>query len=410
MSKTNIPVVPLTNKVFLPGSSMTLAMKDYNICNPHLVSRGKKLKMFGIITYKDPSKKTLYNYGTLVGVASESPIISSEGMFPGLSMGLTNLNSWKLFVIGVERFKILSYTEENGTIYANIQVEKDKDSKIPEKLMEDLKNMTKAYIRSLPTPENVTNEREKIVSAETDPALLGFILIGYLDLPLADKQALLENFRLEDRTKKLIAVLNSFLSEDQLSQEISEKMKQDLSKRMGIQKKELENKLDNGDDLQLLEVKLQTLEIPTEYKKMVSEEIKRLKIMRKISPEYNSLKTYLDLIVALPWGLSSKDNYDIKSARIKLDSDHFGLEKVKTRILEYIAVRALRQDMKGSILCFTGPPGVGKTSLGKSIADAIGRKFVRIALGGVRDEAEIRGHRRTYVASLPGTFINVRNI
>jgi ATP-dependent Lon protease len=410
MSKTNIPLVTLTNKVFLPGSSMTLAMKDYNLCKNHLVSRGKKLKMFGIVTFRDPGKKIFYSYGTLVGVASESPIINSEGMFPGLSMGLTNQNSWKLFVIGVERFKILNFSEENGTVYANIQVEKDRDAKVSEKLLDELKNIGKAYIRSLPTPEYITNEREKIISDEQDVSQLGFIIAGLLEIPFSDKQAILENFRLEDRTQKLIQLLSSFLAEDQLSQEVSEKMKQGLSKRLEIRKKEIESKLESTDDHQVLEEKLQSLEIPVEYKKVVFEEMKRLKSTRKTSVEYNSLRNYLDTVVALPWNVSSKDSYDIHKAREKLDSDHFGLEKVKKRILEYIAVRALRGDMNGSIICFVGPPGVGKTSLGKSVADAIGRKFVRMALGGVRDEAEIRGHRRTYVASMPGSFINVRFI
>ena len=182
-------------------------------------------------------------------------------------------------------------------------------------------------------------------------------------------------------------------------------MKNDINNRIGVRRKEMGHS--GQDEVQKLETKLNSLSIPDESKTYVLDELNRLKSLSKNFSEYNMLRNYLETVAALPWGTSSKDNYDLKNARIQLDKDHFGLEKIKTRIIEYIAVRGLKNDMKGSILCFTGPPGVGKTSLGKSIASAIGRKFYRISLGGVRDEAEIRGHRRTYIGSLPGVFINV---
>lgn len=364
--------------------------------------------MFGIATYKDPAKKLLYNYGTLVGVASETPIATSESLFSGLNVGYSNQNGWKLVVIGVERFKILSSSEENGIVHATIQVEKDKDSKISESLLDNLKKSGKSYFKSLAMPENITIERENFIDTEKDPMHLGFYIAGYLDLPIPEKQSILENFKLEDRSQKILAHISTLLAEDQLSKEISEKMKKDISRKMEMRQKEIESKIDSVDEHQKLEDSIKNIQIPIEYKKTLLEEVKNLKGMKKFFPEYSMLKNYLDTVASLPWGVSSQDNYDLKHAKGQLDSDHFGLEKVKKRILEFIAVRGLRGDMKGSILCFTGPPGVGKTSLGKSIADSIGRKFVRISLGGVRDEAEIRGHRRTYVASMPGSLIKVQ--
>ena len=226
-----------------------------------------------------------------------------------------------------------------------------------------------------------------------------------MDLSVSDKQSLLENFKLADRSAKIIAFAKTLLSEDQLSREVAQKMSTDIQKKIGSRRDELNPRGQN--EIARLESKLQGLSIQEESKSSLNDELSRLKSMPRNHPEYNMIRNYLEVVVSLPWSISTKDNYDLQNSRAQLDKDHFGLEQVKKRIIEYIAVRGLKNDMKGSILCFTGPPGVGKTSLGRSIAEAIGRKFHRISLGGVRDEAEIRGHRRTYIASMPGVLITV---
>lgn len=367
--------------------------------------------MFGIVTYKDPDNKVLHSYGTLVGIAHESPIMRSESIFQSFfdsSFNTFSRQNWQLIVIGVERFKILSMTEDNGINYASIQIEKDKDSKLNDKLLADLKNSGKNFIKTLNISPTLAQEKENSFNTEQDPAILGFIIASSMDIPVSEKQALLENFNLQNRTEKIIKLTSTLLSEDQLSRDVSEKVKKDLVKKIE-QKGSLMPTfgVSKDNDIEKLEQKLLALELVPETKNYLTDELQRLKSMPKEHPEFNMMKNYLDLALGLPWNVSSTDNYDIKNAQSVLDNDHFGLEKVKKRIIEYIAVRGLRGDMKGSILCFTGPPGVGKTSMGKSIAAAIGRKFYRISLGGVRDEAEIRGHRRTYIGALPGVFITV---
>jgi ATP-dependent Lon protease len=362
--------------------------------------------MFGIVTYKDPEHKVMYSYGTLVGIIQESPIARSESIFSNFfdnSFNTFYSNDWQLIVIGVERFKILSMTEENGHYIASIQIEKDKTEKLSEKLLQDLKNSARSYWSSLGLSPSQLSEKEKHLTTEKEASELGFIIADSLDIPVPEKQSILENFSLSSRIQKIINLCSSLISENQLTREISSKIKDEVASKLPSRQSLGGNKA----ELEKLEEKLLALELQPETKVSLTDELSRLKAMPKEHPEFNMIRNYLELAAALPWNTSSVDNYDIKNARSQLDSDHFGLEKVKKRIIEYIAVRGLRGDMKGSILCFTGPPGVGKTSMGKSIAASIGRKFFRVSLGGVRDEAEIRGHRRTYIGSLPGVFITV---
>lgn len=232
-----------------------------------------------------------------------------------------------------------------------------------------------------------------------------------LDLQIHEKQSILENFKLGDRTTQIINFAKALLKDSQLSQEISEKMNSDIKKRISNRNIDIGRHSFEGprqrDEISKLEARLKSLKLPEETKIYLEDELAKLKSMPQSHPENSMIRKYLETALFLPWDTSSTDIYDLEKSKIQLDNDHYGLEKVKKRIIEYIAVRGLKNDMKGSILCFSGPPGVGKTSLGKSIAQAIGRKFFRISLGGVRDESEIRGHRRTYIGSLPGVFIKV---
>jgi ATP-dependent Lon protease len=235
-----------------------------------------------------------------------------------------------------------------------------------------------------------------------------------LDLKLAEAQEILETLETRTVLDKLTIRLNEILETLELSQEIQKKVKDGMDKTqrdymLREQLKAIQKELGEADErtveIDELKNRLAETDMPEEVKKVAGKELDRLSRMPPAAAEYTVSRTYLDWLLELPWEVSTEDTLDIIAAQETLDADHYNLEKVKKRIVEYLAVRKLKQDMKGPILCFVGPPGVGKTSLGQSIARTLGRKFIRLSLGGVRDEAEIRGHRRTYVGALPGRIV-----
>ncbi|HGJ67384.1 TPA: endopeptidase La, partial [bacterium] len=248
-----------------------------------------------------------------------------------------------------------------------------------------------------------------------EPSVTADMIAMYMDsVPIAHKQRLLEMTNVKERLTSLKSIMAKELSVLELSNKIQNEAKGEmdkaqrefyLRKQMDAIRTELGEDEDEASELKELEKQIEKAGMPTEAKKQAKRELNRLSRMHPSSAEYTVSRTYLDWLLDLPWKKTTTDMLDIAMAKQILDEDHYNLEKVKDRILEYLAVRKLKSDMKGPILCFVGPPGVGKTSLGKSIARAMGRKFVRISLGGVRDEAEIRGHRRTYIGSLPGRII-----
>ena len=258
-------------------------------------------------------------------------------------------------------------------------------------------------------PEMVTS-----IAAVDDPAYLADKLVEHLGIKLEDKQALLECANPAERLEKILGYMRSELEILEVEKRIRSRVKKQMEKtqkeyylneQMRAIQKELGEKDEFKNEIQELEEKLRQKKMPAEAREKCEREIKKLKMMSPMSAEATVVRNYLDWFLALPWFEYTEDKLDIKEAERILEEDHYGLEKVKQRILEYLAVQTLVGQMKGPILCLVGPPGVGKTSLGKSIARATGRKFVRVSLGGVRDEAEIRGHRRTYIGALPGKII-----
>jgi ATP-dependent Lon protease len=258
-------------------------------------------------------------------------------------------------------------------------------------------------------PEMVTS-----IAAVDDPAYLADKLVGHLGIKLGDKQSLLECTNPAERLERILGYLRSELEILEVEKRVRSRVKQQtemarkeyyLNEQMRAIQKELGEKDEFKDESQELEDKLGHKKMPAEAREKCEREIKKLKMMSPMSPEASVVRNYLDWFLALPWFEYTEDKLDIKEAERILEEDHYGLEKVKQRILEYLAVQTLVGQLKGPILCLVGPPGVGKTSLGKSVARATGRQFVRVSLGGVRDEAEICGHRRTYIGALPGKVI-----
>ncbi len=251
-----------------------------------------------------------------------------------------------------------------------------------------------------------------IVNIEKQPGQLGDLVASQVDATLAEKQALLAEPVLEKRLKQLTVLLNQELSILEMGNEIQNQVQEEvgnlqrehfLREQMRIIRKELGE--EDGTELEDLRQQVTEARLPAVVSREAERELDRLRHMAPNAAEYTVVRTYLDWILALPWKKSSRERIEIPRARKVLDEDHDGLEKIKERLLEYLAVRKLKRGSKGPIFCFVGPPGVGKTSLGRSIARALGRKFVRISLGGIHDEAEIRGHRRTYIGSMPGRII-----
>jgi ATP-dependent Lon protease len=253
-----------------------------------------------------------------------------------------------------------------------------------------------------------------LVRELSDPRIVADVTAGSLNISKGEKQELLETFNVKERLRRVLALITRELEILELGKKIQSQVKGEMEKAqkdyyLREQIKALQKELGEMDErtreVDELEFRLEEAGLPPHAMKEAQRELARLRRMPPTSPDHQVIRNYLEWMIELPWSVSTEDNLDLAQARQILDDDHYNLEKVKKRILEYLAVRKLKPDMKGPILCFVGPPGTGKTSLGRSIARALGRKFVRLSLGGVRDEAEIRGHRRTYVGALPGRII-----
>ena len=346
----------------------------------------------------DPQSGDLYNVGTL-----------------GVVVQLLRLpdGTVKALLEGKKRARILKYVGSDE--YFQVEAEEieevcDRTTEV-EALIRSVTSTFDNYVRlnkKIP-PEMVTS-----IAAVDDPAFLADKLVGHLSIKFEDKQALLETTNPAERLEKILGYMRSELEILEVEKRIRSRVKKQMEKtqkeyylneQMRAIQKELGEKDEFKNEIQELEEKLRQKKMPAEAREKCEREIKKLKMMSPMSAEATVVRNYLDWFLALPWFEYTEDKLDIKEAERILEEDHYGLEKVKERILEYLAVETLVGQMKGPILCLVGPPGVGKTSLGKSIARSTGRKFVRVSLGGVRDEAEIRGHRRTYIGALPGKVI-----
>ncbi|MGD0074704.1 MAG: endopeptidase La [Candidatus Binataceae bacterium] len=319
----------------------------------------------------------------------------------------------KALLEGKKRARIVRWVTDNPFFQVEIEEVPEVCERTTEveALMRSVNSTFDNYVRlnkKVP-PEMVTS-----VAAIDDPGYLADKLVGHLGIKLEDKQALLESTNPAERLEKILGYMRSELEILEVEKRIRTRVKKQMEKtqkeyylneQMRAIQKELGEKDEFKNEIQELEEKLRQKKMSAEAREKCEREIKKLKMMSPMSAEATVVRNYLDWFLSLPWYEYTEDKLDIKEAERVLEEDHYGLDKVKERILEYLAVQTLVGQLKGPIMCLVGPPGVGKTSLGKSIARATGRKFVRVSLGGVRDEAEIRGHRRTYIGALPGKVI-----
>jgi ATP-dependent Lon protease len=320
---------------------------------------------------------------------------------------------------GLQRFRVLQFLEGYPFTVASVQ-----RIDAPESVDADIEgrahSLKERAIEILQLLPQVPEEMVAALQAVEGPAALADFIAGLMDISAEEKQALLETFDLKTRLDKLLELLAHRIEVLKVSREIDERTRESigdtnrkhlLREQMRTIQKELGEGDENAAEIAELEQAITAAHMPEEVEKQARKELKRLARMPEGAGEYSMIRTYLDWLIELPWGADPPTPIDIATARRILDEDHYGLEKVKRRILEFLAVRKLNPAGKSPILCFVGPPGVGKTSLGQSIARATGRKFARVSLGGVHDEAEIRGHRRTYIGALPGNIIqNLRKV
>ena len=402
------PVMPLRNTVLFPQQVI-----------PIYIGRKKSLKLIEDLgpgdkhivvvaqedgSIEDPKPEDLYAYGTL-----------------GVVLKVFDMpdNSKSAIVQGVERVKLLSFGDAEP--YYTAVVDRVKDKPIGDDLELDAlaKNLRNTFTELIQVAPNLTEEHSGMLSNIQKPSRLADRAVSLLTVPNQEKQDVLEELDVKKRVEKTITLLTREIQRIKLGEEIQTEVHDEISKTqreyyLREQMKAIKREL--GEDEETVEIKeledrIKAAGLSEEAEKVAMKELDRLTRIPTQSPEYSVSRTYIEWLADLPWSKSSDDQINVKKAEKILDKDHYGLEKVKERIVEYLAVRNLKQErnpdgvVRGPILCFSGPPGVGKTSLGKSIARAIGRKFVRMSLGGVRDEAEIRGHRRTYIGALPGRII-----
>ena len=401
------PVMPLRNTVLYPQQVIPIYVgreKSLKLIND-LGPKGKHIVVVAQEdgSIEDPRPEDLYSYGTLAVVLKVFDMPD---------------NSKSAIVQGVERVKMLDYVDDDPYFIAKVTRVKDvEESDI--KLDALVKNLRNTFSELIHVAPNLTEEHSGMLSNIQKPARLADRAISLLTVSNSEKQDILEELDVKARVEKSIAVLAREIQRIKLGEEIQSEVHDEISKtqreyylreQMKAIKKELGE--DEGSvELNELEAKVKEVKMSEEAEKVALKELDRLSRIPTQSPEYSVARTYIEWLADLPWSKSSEDTVDIKKAWKILEKDHYGLEKVKERILEYLAVRSLKQKkdpdavVRGPILCFAGPPGVGKTSLGQSIARSMGRDFIRISLGGVRDEAEIRGHRRTYIGALPGRII-----
>lgn len=399
------PVLPLRDIVVFPHMIVPLFVgREKSVHALESVMLGEE-KHILLVTQKspildDPTIADLYTVGTV-----------------GTVLQLLKLpdGTVKVLVEGVKRVNITAFTDESAYFEAvaepiELETSSTKESEL-EALMRSVIAQFEQYIklnRKIPPDVLIT------INQIDDPAKLSDTIASYLTLKLSEKQQLLETPQTVDRLEQILNFIEAEISVMQVEKRIRNRVKRQMEKtqreyylneQMKAIHKELGETEDGRDEMSELEEKIRKTKLSKEARERCEAELRKLRNMNQMSAEATVVRNYLDWMLGIPWGVRTRVKRDIEQARKILDNDHYGLDKVKERIMEYLAVQSRVGKVKGQILCLVGPPGVGKTSLGKSIAEATGRHFIRISVGGVRDEAEIRGHRRTYIGSMPGKIV-----
>jgi len=397
-----LPVLPLRDTVTFPETLTPLAVaqeRSIKLVNDVLGAN----RMLAMVASRDPEKdepgpSDLHGVG-VVGIVARMLKVPDGTI--------------RILVQGTQRVRLGPYVAEEPYLVARIGELPDVTEEGPE-LQALARNVQSTFSEIVEQIPYLPEELQMAVANIDDPAALGHLIAGALRISTEEKQELLEEVNVAARLRRLSQILARELEVVQIGSQIQSQVQSEVDKGqreffLRQQLKAIQEELGEEDEQQAevneLRQRVEEAELPEHALKAAERELSRLEKLPPAAAEHGVIRTYLEWLVELPWSAQTEDNLDIAHAREVLDADHYDLEKVKDRILEYLAVRKLKPDSPGPILCFVGPPGVGKTSLGRSIARALGREFERISVGGVRDEAEIRGHRRTYIGAMPGTII-----
>ena len=398
----SLPILPLKGNVFFPGVIIPItAGREKSV---KLIKTAYKNKqIIGIVAQKssdtdDPETSDLYKVGTM------AKVIKTLNMPDGTTM---------VILQGMDRFSLEELVQTEPYWEGKVREYPDGAKDLPENYMALAEAVKDMYLKVLKMVPNIPADPSFAIQNIENPYFLLNYVAAHLDINVNEKQKLLETNDFSKRANKVLSVLSKELELQKLKLEIQKKVSSDMDKQqrdylLTQQLKTIQEELGGSpSDLEINELrkKSQHKKWSKEVEEIFEKEIRKLSNMHISSPDYSIQLNYLNFMLDLPWNDFTNDNFDLDKAQKILDADHYGLEKVKKRILEYLAVLKLKGNMKSPVLCLVGPPGVGKTSLGKSIARATGRKYVRVALGGLGDESEIRGHRRTYIGAMPGRIL-----
>jgi len=397
-----LPLLPLRNTVLFPGVVIPITVgRDKSI--KAIAESYKTDKLVGVLAQKDSNVEDP-GIGDLVSIGTVAKIIKLIKMPDGGTTAILQ---------GKRRFTLLKVKSEDPYFIGEVQaIEEEiiKDDASFEASVSSIKDLASQIIQLSP---NIPTEASIILKNIEQPSFLIHFVGSNLNCELSEKQQLLEMSDMRARAEKLLGLLQKELQFVELKNKVTSKTKTELDKQQRdyfLQQQLKSNKEELGGDsndreIQDMKKKAEQKKWSAAAKELFQKEIEKLERMHSSTPDYSTVYNHVDLMLDLPWDEYTTDNYDLKKAKKVLDKDHFGMHKIKERILEYLAVLKLKGDMKSPILCFVGPPGIGKTSLGKSIASALGRKYVRFSLGGLHDESEIRGHRKTYIGAMPGRIL-----
>jgi len=401
--KMVVPVLPLREVIVFPHMVVPLFVGREKSIHALEECVEKKKELFLVAqkqaTTVNPTDKDIYQIGTL-----------------GTILQILRLpdNTVKVLIEGKRRAKMLKFIDGEQMVEAEVEVVSevsDKANVETEALVRSLKATFENYVK---LNKRIPPEMLMSVNGIEDPARLGDVVVAHLNLRFEDKQGVLEITDAMKRLERLLELMQGEIEILQVERRIRTRVKKQMEKsqkeyylneQMQAIQKELGEKDEFKAEILAIEKQIKSKPMSKEAKEKAIKEVKKLKMMSPMSAEATVVRNYIDWLITLPWGEYTEDSHDLKVAEDVLNEDHYGLDEVKERLLEYLAVRTLTENSKGQIICFLGPPGVGKTSLAKSIAKALNKKFVRASMGGVRDEAEIRGHRRTYVGALPGKIV-----